>query len=94
MLCFASMAQAMSVIKPYDSSDSCKHSLIFYLFPLDSDSTFEFSYTRAVERISWAVFYELLKEKIILKPLLETVLEAKPPLFPPILGGDGERRER
>ncbi|KAK2989124.1 hypothetical protein RJ640_027198 [Escallonia rubra] len=34
-------------------------------------------------RISWAVFCEPPKEKIILKPLPETVTEAEPPLFPP-----------
>ncbi|XP_022732774.1 leucoanthocyanidin dioxygenase-like [Durio zibethinus] len=34
-------------------------------------------------RISWAVFCEPPKEKIILKPLLETVSETEPPLFPP-----------
>ncbi|KAI7996057.1 Leucoanthocyanidin dioxygenase [Camellia lanceoleosa] len=34
-------------------------------------------------RISWAVFCEPPKEKIILKPLPETVSEAEPPLFPP-----------
>ncbi|KAJ6415318.1 hypothetical protein OIU84_004164 [Salix udensis] len=34
-------------------------------------------------RISWAVFCEPPKEKIILKPLAETVTEAEPPLFPP-----------
>nr|AIZ70322.1 anthocyanidin synthase [Dahlia pinnata] len=34
-------------------------------------------------RISWAVFCEPPKEKIILKPLPETVSEEKPPLFPP-----------
>ncbi|KAG6791787.1 hypothetical protein POTOM_000920 [Populus tomentosa] len=34
-------------------------------------------------RISWAVFCEPPKEKIILKPLEETVTEAEPPLFPP-----------
>ena len=34
-------------------------------------------------RISWAVFCEPPKEKIILKPLTELVTEAEPPLFPP-----------
>lgn len=34
-------------------------------------------------RISWAVFCEPPKEKIILKPLSEVVSEAEPPLFPP-----------
>ncbi|XP_021279732.1 leucoanthocyanidin dioxygenase [Herrania umbratica] len=34
-------------------------------------------------RISWAVFCEPPKEKIILKPLSETVTETEPPLFPP-----------
>ncbi|KAJ6347529.1 hypothetical protein OIU76_004079 [Salix suchowensis] len=34
-------------------------------------------------RISWAVFCEPPKEKIILKPLAEVVTEAEPPLFPP-----------
>ncbi|KAL5541001.1 hypothetical protein UlMin_042574 [Ulmus minor] len=34
-------------------------------------------------RISWAVFCEPPKEKIILKPLPEVVSEAEPPLFPP-----------
>nr|QJB23732.1 anthocyanidin synthase [Centaurea cyanus] len=34
-------------------------------------------------RISWAVFCEPPKEKIVLKPLPETVSEAEPPLFPP-----------
>nr|WDE30450.1 putative leucoanthocyanidin dioxygenase [Sambucus canadensis] len=34
-------------------------------------------------RISWAVFCEPPKEKIILKPLPETVTEAEPALFPP-----------
>uniref|UniRef100_A0A5B7BDI8 Putative Leucoanthocyanidin dioxygenase isoform 2 n=1 Tax=Davidia involucrata TaxID=16924 RepID=A0A5B7BDI8_DAVIN len=34
-------------------------------------------------RISWAVFCEPPKEKIILKPLSETVSEIEPPLFPP-----------
>nr|QPD01602.1 putative anthocyanidin synthase [Actinidia arguta] len=34
-------------------------------------------------RISWAVFCEPPKEKIILKPLPETVSEAEPPLYPP-----------
>lgn len=34
-------------------------------------------------RISWAVFCEPPKENIILKPLPETVSEAKPPRFPP-----------
>ncbi len=34
-------------------------------------------------RISWAVFCEPPKEKIILKPLPETVSETEPPLFPP-----------
>nr|ALU09330.1 anthocyanidin synthase [Lonicera caerulea] len=34
-------------------------------------------------RISWAVFCEPPKEKIILKPLSETVSETEPPLFPP-----------
>nr|QKV26469.1 anthocyanidin synthase [Panax notoginseng] len=34
-------------------------------------------------RISWAVFCEPPKEKIILKPLPETATEAEPPLFPP-----------
>nr|BAE72879.1 anthocyanidin synthase [Glandularia x hybrida] len=34
-------------------------------------------------RISWAVFCEPPKEKIILKPLPEMVSEAEPPLFPP-----------
>nr|ACB56922.1 anthocyanidin synthase [Pilosella officinarum] len=34
-------------------------------------------------RVSWAVFCEPPKEKIILKPLPETVSEAEPPLFPP-----------
>ncbi|XP_073130722.1 anthocyanin synthase-like [Henckelia pumila] len=34
-------------------------------------------------RISWAVFCEPPKEKIILKPLPETISEARPPLFPP-----------
>nr|USU43666.1 anthocyanidin synthase [Ailanthus altissimus] len=34
-------------------------------------------------RISWAVFCEPPKEKIILKPLRETVSETEPPLFPP-----------
>ncbi|KAL9387145.1 hypothetical protein Peur_020269 [Populus x canadensis] len=34
-------------------------------------------------RISWAVFCEPPKEKIILKPLAEIVTEAEPPLFPP-----------
>ncbi|KAJ8766165.1 hypothetical protein K2173_021682 [Erythroxylum novogranatense] len=34
-------------------------------------------------RISWAVFCEPPKEKIILKPLQEVVSEAEPALFPP-----------
>lgn len=34
-------------------------------------------------RISWAVFCEPPKEKIILKPLPELVTEAEPALFPP-----------
>lgn len=34
-------------------------------------------------RISWAVFCEPPKEKIILKPLPEVVSEAEPPLYPP-----------
>ncbi|GER34547.1 2-oxoglutarate (2OG) and Fe(II)-dependent oxygenase superfamily protein [Striga asiatica] len=34
-------------------------------------------------RISWAVFCEPPKEKIVLRPLPETVSEAEPPLFPP-----------
>uniref|UniRef100_A0A2P2N095 Fe2OG dioxygenase domain-containing protein n=1 Tax=Rhizophora mucronata TaxID=61149 RepID=A0A2P2N095_RHIMU len=34
-------------------------------------------------RISWAVFCEPPKEKIILKPLPEVLSEAEPPLFPP-----------
>ncbi|KAJ6426690.1 hypothetical protein OIU84_022309 [Salix udensis] len=34
-------------------------------------------------RISWAVFCEPPKEKIILKPLTELVTEAEPPLYPP-----------
>ncbi|XP_022772976.1 leucoanthocyanidin dioxygenase-like [Durio zibethinus] len=34
-------------------------------------------------RISWAVFCEPPKEKIILKPLPETVSETEPPLYPP-----------
>ncbi|XP_059642288.1 anthocyanin synthase [Cornus florida] len=34
-------------------------------------------------RISWAVFCEPPKEKIVLKPLPETVSETEPPLFPP-----------
>ncbi|KAI3755804.1 hypothetical protein L1987_55610 [Smallanthus sonchifolius] len=34
-------------------------------------------------RISWVVFCEPPKEKIILKPLSETVSEEEPPLFPP-----------
>ncbi|KAH1075075.1 hypothetical protein J1N35_027403 [Gossypium stocksii] len=34
-------------------------------------------------RISWAVFCEPPKEKIILKPLPETVSETEPLLFPP-----------
>lgn len=34
-------------------------------------------------RISWAVFCEPPKEKIILEPLPETVSENEPPLFPP-----------
>ncbi|KAL6979659.1 hypothetical protein U1Q18_021315 [Sarracenia purpurea var. burkii] len=34
-------------------------------------------------RISWAVFCEPPKEKIILKPLPETVSEAEPALYPP-----------
>ncbi|KAL4341375.1 hypothetical protein GQ457_08G027750 [Hibiscus cannabinus] len=34
-------------------------------------------------RISWAVFCEPPKDKIILKPLPETVSETDPPLFPP-----------
>lgn len=34
-------------------------------------------------RISWAVFCEPPKEKIILKPLPELVTEEEPPLFPP-----------
>nr|QKF30905.1 anthocyanidin synthase [Osmanthus fragrans]UBR90281.1 anthocyanidin synthase [Osmanthus fragrans] len=34
-------------------------------------------------RISWAVFCEPPKEKIVLKPLPETVSEAEPPRFPP-----------
>nr|AJA79075.1 anthocyanidin synthase [Prunus persica] len=34
-------------------------------------------------RISWAVFCEPPKEKIILKPLPETVSETEPPIFPP-----------
>ncbi|GMY30166.1 leucoanthocyanidin dioxygenase [Fagus crenata] len=34
-------------------------------------------------RISWAVFCEPPKEKIILKPLPEVVSETEPPLFPP-----------
>ncbi|KAL8114522.1 anthocyanin synthase-like [Apium graveolens] len=34
-------------------------------------------------RISWAVFCEPPKEKIILKPLPETATAAEPPLFPP-----------
>uniref|UniRef100_A0A7N0UPL1 Fe2OG dioxygenase domain-containing protein n=1 Tax=Kalanchoe fedtschenkoi TaxID=63787 RepID=A0A7N0UPL1_KALFE len=34
-------------------------------------------------RISWAVFCEPPKDKIILKPLPETVSETEPPIFPP-----------
>lgn len=34
-------------------------------------------------RISWAAFCEPPKEKIVLKPLPETVSEAEPPRFPP-----------
>ncbi|CAI9093880.1 OLC1v1029472C2 [Oldenlandia corymbosa var. corymbosa] len=34
-------------------------------------------------RISWAVFCEPPKEKIILKPLPETVSETRPPRYPP-----------
>nr|BBA68557.1 anthocyanidin synthase [Nemophila menziesii] len=34
-------------------------------------------------RISWAVFCEPPKDKIILQPLPETVSETKPPLYPP-----------
>ncbi|PON64063.1 Oxoglutarate/iron-dependent dioxygenase [Trema orientale] len=34
-------------------------------------------------RVSWAVFCEPPKEKIILQPLPEVVSEAEPPLFPP-----------
>ncbi|XP_059290266.1 leucoanthocyanidin dioxygenase [Lycium ferocissimum] len=34
-------------------------------------------------RISWAIFCEPPKDKIILKPLSETVTEADPPRFPP-----------
>ncbi|KAF8380371.1 hypothetical protein HHK36_027856 [Tetracentron sinense] len=34
-------------------------------------------------RISWAVFCEPPKEKIILKPLPETVTESEPAIFPP-----------
>nr|UZO32066.1 anthocyanidin synthase 1 [Ocimum basilicum] len=34
-------------------------------------------------RVSWAVFCEPPKEKIVLKPLPETVSEAEPPRFPP-----------
>ncbi|KAE8717212.1 Leucoanthocyanidin dioxygenase [Hibiscus syriacus] len=34
-------------------------------------------------RISWAVFCEPPKDKIILKPLPETLSETEPPLFPP-----------
>ncbi|KAL9167405.1 hypothetical protein ABFS82_05G095300 [Erythranthe guttata] len=34
-------------------------------------------------RISWAVFCEPPKERIVLRPLPETVSEAEPPLFPP-----------
>nr|P51092.1 RecName: Full=Leucoanthocyanidin dioxygenase; Short=LDOX; Short=Leucocyanidin oxygenase; AltName: Full=Leucoanthocyanidin hydroxylase [Petunia x hybrida] len=34
-------------------------------------------------RFSWAIFCEPPKEKIILKPLPETVTEAEPPRFPP-----------
>ncbi|PHU28327.1 Leucoanthocyanidin dioxygenase [Capsicum chinense] len=34
-------------------------------------------------RISWAIFCEPPKEKIILKPLPETVTKAEPPRFPP-----------
>lgn len=34
-------------------------------------------------RISWAVFCEPPKEKIVLRPLPETVSEAEPPRFPP-----------
>lgn len=34
-------------------------------------------------RISWAVFCEPPKDKIILKPLPETVSEQKPAMFPP-----------
>ncbi|KAG8382320.1 hypothetical protein BUALT_Bualt05G0065200 [Buddleja alternifolia] len=34
-------------------------------------------------RISWAVFCEPPKEKIILKPLPETISETEPPRFPP-----------
>nr|AAR01567.1 anthocyanidin synthase [Sinningia cardinalis] len=34
-------------------------------------------------RISWAVFCEPPMEKIVLKPLPETVSQDKPPLFPP-----------
>nr|AAB66560.1 anthocyanidin synthase [Callistephus chinensis] len=34
-------------------------------------------------RISWAVFCEPPKDKIILKPLPETISEDEPPLFPP-----------
>ncbi|NP_001312972.1 leucoanthocyanidin dioxygenase [Nicotiana tabacum] len=34
-------------------------------------------------RISWAIFCEPPKEKIILKPLPETITEAEPPRFPP-----------
>ena len=50
---------------------------------------------RAVERILWAIFYELPNENIILKSLSETmpetVSEAEPLLFPSILGRDRER---
>ncbi|KAK3232371.1 hypothetical protein Dsin_004252 [Dipteronia sinensis] len=34
-------------------------------------------------RISWAVFCKPPEEKTILKPLIETVFEIEPPLFPP-----------
>ncbi|XP_065858117.1 leucoanthocyanidin dioxygenase-like [Euphorbia lathyris] len=34
-------------------------------------------------RISWAVFCEPPKDKIVLKPLPEIVTQAEPPLFPP-----------
>lgn len=34
-------------------------------------------------RVSWAVFCEPPKEKIILKPLPDVISEAEPPLYPP-----------